>query len=222
MVCMSTTHTLTPPVSGLRASPPESLPFAPELEIRAYVLERPQGNLLVYNAGTVADAGFADVAWVYLNHWHEAMFRLRRTVAALGDPYVVAHAADAAQVERRSGIAPVTFDHAGGLGEGFELLPIPGHTPGSTAFLWEHDGRRVLFSGDQLYLRDGEWVAAVLDTSDRDAYVASLERLREVEFDVLVPWAATAGRPPYALTDPDDARARIDEVLARVRAGESG
>lgn len=221
MDVMSTTHTLTPPVSGLHASPPETLPFAPDVEIHAYLLERPQGNLVVYNAGTVADAGFADVAWVYLNHWHEAMFRLDRTVAALGGPHVVAHAADAAQVERRSGIAPVTFDHAGALGEGFDLLPIPGHTPGSTAFLWEHDGRRVLFTGDQLYLRDGEWVAAVLDTSDRDAYVASLERLREVEFDVLVPWAATAGRAPYALTDPDDARTRIDEVIARVRAGES-
>lgn len=60
----------------------------------------------------------------------------------------------------------------------------------------------------------------MLDTSDRDAYVASLERLREVEFDVLVPWAASAGRPPYALTGPDDARARLDEVIARVRAGE--
>ena len=65
---------------------------APEVEIRAYLLERPQGNLVVYNTGTVADAGFRDVAWIYLNHWHEAMFRLDRTVAALGDRHVVAPA----------------------------------------------------------------------------------------------------------------------------------
>ena len=56
----------------------------------------------------------------------------------------------------------------------------------------------------------------MLDSSDRDAYVRSLELLRGLEFDVLVPWAAAADGPAYAETDRDDARARIDAVLAEL------
>jgi hypothetical protein len=72
-----------------------------------------------------------------------------------------------------------------------------------------------------VYLRDGEWIAAVLDgSSDRESYIESLELLRDLEFDVLVPWAATADQPWYAATDAEDARRRIDAIIARVRAGE--
>jgi hypothetical protein len=60
----------------------------------------------------------------------------------------------------------------------------------------------------------------VLHSSDRDAYLRSLSLLRELEFDVLVPWAATAGRPWYAETDPDDARRRIGAIIERVARGE--
>ena len=49
------------------------------------------------------------------------------------------------------------------------MIPIPGHTPGATAYLWDSGERRYLFTGDSLYLSDGEWMAAVLDSSDRDA-----------------------------------------------------
>jgi hypothetical protein len=38
---------------------------------------------------------------------------------------------------------------------------------------------------------------------------------------VLVPWAASAGQPPHAVTDATDARRRIDAILDRVRRGES-
>jgi len=61
----------------------------------------------------------------------------------------------------------------------------------------------------------------VLDgSSDRDAYIETLELLRELDFDVLVPWAASEDGPWYAVTSAADARQRIDAILARVRAGE--
>ena len=59
----------------------------------------------------------------------------------------------------------------------------------------------------------------MLDSSDRAAYLGSLELLRELDFDVLVPWAATAGRPFHAVTDRADTRRRIDAIIARVRRG---
>jgi hypothetical protein len=39
-------------IPGLYASPPEPVPFGPSLEIPAFLLEREQGNLLVYRADT--------------------------------------------------------------------------------------------------------------------------------------------------------------------------
>lgn len=61
----------------------------------------------------------------------------------------------------------------------------------------------------------------MLDSSDRDAYVASLELMRTLEFDVLVPWIATGGQRFHAVTDEADARARIDAILERLRRGEN-
>src|SRR6266545_2462282 len=40
-------------IPGLHASPPEPVPFGPSLEIRAFLLEREQGNVLVYRAETL-------------------------------------------------------------------------------------------------------------------------------------------------------------------------
>jgi len=100
------------------------------------------------------------------------------------------------------------------LDDDFEVIPIPGHTPGSTAYLWDTGSRRVLFTGDTILLRDGEWRTAVLDSSDRDAYRDSLLLIGELDFDVLVPWIASG--PYHALTDRADTRRRIDALVERL------
>ena len=102
----------------------------------------------------------------------------------------------------------------------FEVIPIPGHTPGATAYLWNTGEHRVLFTGDSIYVRRGEWAAAVLGSSDRASYIDSLERLRQVEFDVLVPWLAVEGQPILDVTTPAEARRRIEAIIERLRAGE--
>ena len=47
---------LDTPLPRLHATAPEPLPFAPSLHIRAFVLERDHGNLLVYAAPAVGTA----------------------------------------------------------------------------------------------------------------------------------------------------------------------
>jgi len=210
---------LDTPLPRLHATSPAPLPFAPSLHSRAFVLEREPGNLLIYAAPTVGAAAPAiealgGVTRQYLNHWHEAAFGGDGIDAPL-----LIHADDRAAAEGSLSVDE-TFSERVVLDGDFELIPIPGHTPGATAFLWDSGDRRLLFTGDSVYLRDGEWVVAVLEgSSDRAAYSDSLERLRELEFDALVPWAAT-GEPYYALTDPADARRRIDAILNRLRRGE--
>lgn len=206
-------------VEGLYALAPEPLPFAPSLDIRAFLLRRDRGNVLIYSttslrADTPAATEAGGIARHYLNHSHEAMFASEH----VGLPVFV-HEAERAAVGGRYRIRG-TFSRRHMLDEDFEVIPTPGHTPGATAYLWDSGEHRVLFTGDTLYLDDGRWVAAVLSSSDRDAYLRSLELLGGLDFDVLVPWAATRGQQPYTVTNPADARSRIAAIAERLRRGE--
>ncbi len=213
-------HTITGQLHPLTPAP---LPFAPALHVRTFVVPREHDNLLVYSSPALGD----DVAEIesrggashqYLNHWHESMFG-DDSIADRLNARLVVHAADRAHTAERRTVH-ATFDGPGSLGGGFELIPTPGHTPGATAFLWDSGEHRYLFTGDTIYLTEGEWVAAVLSSSDREAYLESLALLRDVEFDVLVPWGSSAGQPWFAETDRADTRRRIEAIIDRVRRGE--
>jgi hypothetical protein len=82
------------------------------------------------------------------------------------------------------------------------------------------EDHRSLFTGDTIFLRDGEWVAAVLDFSDRERYLESLELLRDIDSDVLVPCAATNGGPFFVQVDGGEAKRRIGAIIDHVRRGE--
>ncbi len=205
--------------AGLYALAPEPLPFAPSLDIRAFLLRRDRGNVLVYsntalhaNASAIKELG--GISRRYLNHSHEALFSSGSTAAPL-----FVHAAEREQASKHYEIRG-TFSKRHLLDEDFEVIPTPGHTPGATAYLWDSGEHRLLFTGDTIYLDDGEWVAAVLSSSARDAYIDSLELIGELDFDVLVPWAATRGQPYYTITDRADAQRRIGAIIERIRRGE--
>jgi hypothetical protein len=59
----------------------------------------------------------------------------------------------------------------------------------------------------------------VLGSSDQVPYLESLELIRELDFDVLVPWAASGGQPYHAVTSQAETRRRIDAVIERVWRG---
>jgi glyoxylase-like metal-dependent hydrolase (beta-lactamase superfamily II) len=191
---------MEPVIPGLYASDPAPLSFAPTAHMRAFLIAPAQA--LVYSAPTVDAAAVAPhggAAHIVLNHWHEAEF------------------GDGAEVAAALGV-PLTGERAAPLpelGPGVEVIPIPGHTPEATAFLWNG----VLFTGDSVYVDGDAWVGAVLDSSDRAAYVESLERLRELDFELLVPWIATAGAPYAVRTDRADARGRLGALIERLRGG---
>jgi glyoxylase-like metal-dependent hydrolase (beta-lactamase superfamily II) len=211
-------------IPDLYASAPEALSFARTTHVRAFLLRRSQGNLLIYSAPTVADdaPGIEQLGGIsrhYLNHWHEAAFGGADGIAATFGAPLFCHEKDREPATEKTDVAG-TFSARHMAGDDFEAIPIPGHTPGATAYLWDSGRHRCLFTGDSLYLRQGEWVAAVLESSDRDAYIGSLELIKGLDFDTLVPWAATAGQPFHAVTDKADTARRIDAVLERVRRGD--
>ena len=215
---MTTADTgIDPALFGVHPSPPGTLEFAPALRTRAFLLRRERGNLVIYGTPTVgAETGGAEalgrISRVYVNHWHEA------ASGDASDAPLFVHAGDREEVAKYREVA-ATFSKRHRLDDDFEAIPTPGHTPGATTYLWENAGHRFLFTGDTIYLRDGEWVAAVLDSSDRERYIESLELIRELDFNVLVPWIATADGPYFAVTDRRDTRRRVDGILRRAREG---
>jgi hypothetical protein len=211
-------------LGGLYASPPEPLPFGPQLEARAFLLRRPRGNLLVYRAATVegereALVGLGGVSRQYLNHRHEAA-PVCDWVAETFDAPVHCHEADAPGVREICAVGE-KFAERHLLDEDFEIVPVPGHTPGATAYLCDTGEHRLLFTGDTLQPRSEGWIAVVLGGADRDRYVESLEQIRVLDFDVVVPWVASAGHPFYVPVDRAEIERQLDAVLARVRRGES-
>jgi glyoxylase-like metal-dependent hydrolase (beta-lactamase superfamily II) len=210
-------------IPGLHASAPQALSFARSLHVRAFLLQRAEGNLLVYGTAKAADEaraieGLGGVFRHYLNHWHEADIAGAQALGALGAP-LFCHEAERPEVARTHAVAG-TFAARHMVADDVEAIPIPGHTSGATAYLWQSGVHRCLFTGDSLYLREGEWVAAVLESSDRAAYLESLELIKGLDFDLLVPWAATAGQPCHAAADKADAGRRIDAILERLRRGD--
>jgi glyoxylase-like metal-dependent hydrolase (beta-lactamase superfamily II) len=114
---------------------------------------------------------------------------------------------------------PLTPDTTLDAGLALRLLPTPGHTADSVCLVAEHDGRRVLLTGDTILGR-GTTVVAHPDGHLGD-YLSSLELLSAYRGIPALP-----GHGP-ALADCGAAaefylahrRARLDQVRAAVAAG---
>jgi len=207
---------LQPLLPGLYATPQAALPFVRGGVVRSFLLERPAGNVLIYHAPGLKMAA-ADILGrgrperLLVNHWHESMY----APSGLDVPAFV-HESDRAQT--RLPIAG-TFSAAEMIGDDLQIVPTPGHTAGTTCFVWSSGGHRVLFPGDSIWVENDIWKAVLLGESERAAYVASLEQLMALEFDTLAPWGGLAADPITVTVPPAEARARLGEIVARLRAG---
>jgi len=126
-------------IPGLYASKPEPLGFGPSLEIRAFLLQREQGNLLIYRAATLEQDveeinALGGISRQYLNH-HEASPACDWVTTTFDAPPHV-HENDAPSVSETCNVDEA-FSECHHLDEDFEVIPNPGHTSGATAFLWD-------------------------------------------------------------------------------------
>jgi hypothetical protein len=206
---------------GLVATPCARLPYQDDVLLRSYVLERPEGNVIIYNSPGVSSSAQAirelgGASRLLINHGHEAMYG-----APDLDVTVFVHERDRAEVARALPVAGV-FGGREMIDHDLEVIPTPGHTPGTTSYLWDSGSRRLLFTGDFIWIEHGEWKAVVLDEGLRGEYLESLALVRELDFDVLVPWGTTEDGPAYgAVSGKAEIQDHIDAIIDRVRAGGS-
>ena len=74
------------------------------------------------------------------------------------------------------------------LGVAFSVMHLPGHTAGCTAYVFRHEGKTVVVSGDIIgTLLDGYfgWNGSI--DFDRPAYLASLQRFAKFDSDIMIP-----------------------------------
>lgn len=95
------------------------------------------------------------------------------------------------------------------IGGGVQLIPTPGHTAGQFATLCAVGGRRILFSSDFVWRQDGRWRPG---NSSRRKMKPSLEALRDLDFDTVVPWTGYAHTEFYV--DVPDVDAAIGAMIA--------
>lgn len=130
-------------IPRLYATAPQPLSFAPSVGVRSFLLERDEGNLLVYSNSIVKqEVDFirekGGIWRQYLNHGHEAWAAeaAGAWVASTFEAPVYAHENEKEEVSRAYHVDGTFFGRPT-LGDDFEVIPIPGHTSGATAFLWD-------------------------------------------------------------------------------------
>jgi glyoxylase-like metal-dependent hydrolase (beta-lactamase superfamily II) len=89
------------------------------------------------------------------------------------------------------------------------LVPTPGHTAGQFSTLVPVEGARILFTADFVWREDGRWRPG---NHSRRKMAAGLEGLRNLAFDVVVPWTGYGQTELYVTVA--DVGAEIDAMLA--------
>jgi glyoxylase-like metal-dependent hydrolase (beta-lactamase superfamily II)/ferredoxin len=154
----------------------------------SWLLRRQAGNVLVdspRSSHTLAEgiAALGGISTLFLTHRDDVADHAS-WARRFGCPRVL-HAADvtpaSADVERKlQGEEPVP------LGPDLLVVPVPGHTPGSCALLWNE---AWLFTGDHLW-GDAEGrlgASRALCWGDWGRQLRSLERLLELRFEAVFP-----------------------------------
>ncbi|WP_300010672.1 MBL fold metallo-hydrolase [Pseudonocardia sp.] len=180
-------------------------PF-PGLTTHAYVWTPPSGrNVLFYSTAGDADhdaiEALGGIAHQYLSHRDEAGPALARLKDRFGSR-LHSSAAEAGDV-RRFAEPDVLFEGRHVDTNGIEVIPTPGHTPGSTCFVVPGvGGSRYLFTGDTAFVGgDGCWAAGhIPPISDVDTLAASLELLSTLDPDLVVSSAFPSERGAHPLT----------------------
>lgn len=212
---------LEPLASRLHSTPPAPFPFMDGVRLRSFVLEAASGLVVIYNTPGIDDAAesiqsLGTPKQLLINHWHEAI----SGPPQLAMPAFV-HERDRGNTERSMRVDSV-FTRRERLGDDLEVIPSLAHTPGAAFYLWDNGEHRFLFPGDSFWVENGVWKAVILEESNPRAFLETLGLMRDLDFDVLVPWPSQIGAPALDIVSAADKHRQIDDLIARIGRGASG
>lgn len=186
----------------------------PELMMHGFLLQLTRGNLLISRVENLNDhQAIEDLGGIirhYLTHSHEAgpgarLLQTRFNAAlychnkALGaiSPYVE---------------ADDTFNQAELHCGSFHVVPTPGHTPGSTSYLYASPfGKTYLFVGDTITMSHDRWVTVLVPESNEADLKKSIEFYRALRPDVVL-MGTTAGHLSWQEVTMREWLALLDEA----------
>ena len=182
-------------------------------------------NALFYSTATDADfSGLEDLGGIadqYLSHRDEAGPMLTK-IADHFDSTLHAPAAELLEIGQHAHVdVPLGSRHVDI--NGVEIIPTPGHSPGSTCYLVNGAEGAYLFTGDTLVYGDaGNWWAGYIPgIGDADALADSLRLLRTLRPDVVIS-SAFQGDSAVHRIQPGRWTDHIDEALKGLSTSSPG
>lgn len=163
------------------------------LKTHAFLLEHKTGRDLIYVAENPetneAINKMGGVEHIYLSHNHEISEDLFVARVALS-ARLAGHGRMQPRFPEGQGLDdPMDIGGSTILPSGLEVIYTPGHTDNNLCYRYASPhGRSYLFTGDTLYLDNGEWSTLVMrgDGGNPSDLRASLAILRKVEVDVVI------------------------------------
>jgi glyoxylase-like metal-dependent hydrolase (beta-lactamase superfamily II) len=182
-----------------------------------------RGNVLFYGIQTDGDfdelQSLGGVQHQYLSHRDEAGPMLGRIAARFGSQ-LHAPAAELAEIGQHAHIdVPLARRYIDA--NGIEVVPTPGHSPGSTCYLVPGPyGQTYLFTGDTIMLDDdGTWVAGYIPPiSDAEPLADSLHVLARLTPDLVISSACPGESAVSVPQDWSECVARAQKRLATAAA----
>ena len=182
-------------------------------------------NALFYSTATDADfSELEDLGGIsdqYLSHRDEAGPMLTK-IADHFDSTLHAPAAELLEIGQHAHVdVPLGSRHVDV--NGIEIIPTPGHSPGSTCYLVNGAEGAYLFTGDTLVYGDaGNWWAGYIPgIADADALADSLRLLRTLNPDVVIS-SAFQGDSAVHHIQPGRWTDHIDEALKGLSTSSPG
>lgn len=211
---------MTQIVDGIFQSQVEH-PFENAVCTAAYFALRKEGNILFYSSSKIEQnfdflEKMGGVASQYVNHRDEASEYCDIVERRFGAP-LHCHILESEAISNKCRIGH-TFSERIIQAPDFEIIPTPGHCPGSTCFLLKVAGRRLLFTGDSFYPLNGVWSVAIPDGNQKQM-IESLNLLADLDIDGFVP-SLFIGPTDYQLfNNSSEAKIVIMECVRRLEGG---
>lgn len=161
----------------------------PTLMMHGFLLRHPKGNLLISRIEADSDIetikGFGGATRHYITHWHEASASINKIRLKLKSQFWC-HELAAPEVSLFA-IPDKTFSEDTFHFEDFQIIHTPGHTPGSTIFLYKSlYGKTYLFIGDTICFMEGKWGIVIVDESNVEDLRDTFEVLHTLKPDVVL------------------------------------